>query len=228
MPAEPTRVLVLAAHPDDEVLGVGGTVALHTTCGDSVTTVIACEGESLRYEGHGVDLPRHSQRAAETLGVSDLRLLNLPDQQLDRMSLCDVIRPIEEIMRDVRPEVVYCQYGGDLNMDHKLLFEAALVATRPTEGEIASVFAFETPSSTEWAHPRTFCPDTWVDISSTLEQKLKAMSCYETELRPYPHPRSLDALRNRALSRGNECCLEAAEVFMTIRRVTRAAQPPRR
>ena len=101
-----------------------------------------------------------------------------------------------------------------------------LVATRATEPTIEAVYAYDTASSTEWGFPRRFVPDTWVDISTTLEQKLAAMACYESELRPYPHPRSLEALRHRARAWGNQQCLEAAEVFVTVRRALRRGQTP--
>jgi LmbE family N-acetylglucosaminyl deacetylase len=220
------RILVVAAHPDDELLGCGGTVALHTQAGDQVTSVIACEGESLRYGKAGVGQRDHVERAANTLGVRDCRLLEFSDQHLDTHTLTDIITPLEQIVRDVRPQIVYCQYGGDINVDHQLLFKALLVATRPTEEFIQAVYAFDTASSTEWAYPRTFVPDTWVDISRTLKTKLKAMACYTSELRPYPHPRSLEALENRAKAWGNQSCLAAAEVFMTIRRVMQHGQTP--
>ncbi|HXF83165.1 MAG TPA: PIG-L deacetylase family protein [bacterium] len=218
------RILVIAAHPDDELLGCGGTVALHTRAGDRVTAVIACEGESLRYGPAGVGMQAHSHRAAATLGVHDVRALGLSDQRLDSMTLIDIIVPLEHIVRQVQPQTVYCQYGGDANRDHQLLFKALLVATRPLEACLESVYAFETASSTEWGYPRTFVPDTWVDISSTLEQKIAAMACYESEVRAYPHPRSLDALRYRARAWGNQVCMDAAEVFMTVRRTMRHGQ----
>ncbi len=220
------RVLVLAAHPDDEVLGCGGTVALHVERGDVVTAVIACEGQSLRYQGDGGPLASHSRAAAAALGVQDLRLLGFADQRLDTCTLTEVIAPIEAIVRDVRPQVVYCQYGGDLNRDHQLLFQAILVATRPTEGCIEEVLAFDTASSTEWAFPRSFVPDTWIDVSRTLQKKLDAMACYESELREYPHPRSLRALAHKAHAYGNQCCLDAAEAFMTVRRTLRSGRLP--
>ena len=220
------NVLVIAAHPDDELLGCGGTVALHVKAGDAVTAVIACEGESLRYGPGGVGQAGHMRRAADVLGVRDLRPLGLPDQRLDTLTLTDLIAPLERIVREVRPRIVYCQHGGDINRDHEILFQAVLVATRPTEGSIEAVYAFDTASSTEWAFPRRFVPDTWVDISTTLEQKLEAMACYESELRPYPHPRSLEALRHRARAWGNQQCLDAAEVFMTVRRALRGGQTP--
>ena len=221
-------VLVIAAHPDDEVLGCGGTVALHARAGDEVTAVIACEGESLRYGPGGVGQSEHSRRAAEMLGLKESRRLGFPDQRLDTLTLLDLIAPLERAVQEVRPAVVYCQFGGDANRDHELLFRAALVATRPLEPFLEAVYAFDTASSTEWGYPRSFVPDTWVDISTTLEQKLCAMACYESEVRPYPHPRSLEALRHRAQAWGNQCCMEAAEVFMTVRRTLRTDYTPGR
>ena len=220
------RVLIIAAHPDDELLGCGGTAALHAQAGDTVTSVIVCEGESLRYGPNGVGQSEHIRLAAATLGVEDVRPLGFADQRLDTLPLTELIQPLEQAVRDVRPAVVYCQYGGDINRDHHLVFQAALVATRPTEGCIRAVYAFDTASSTEWAYPRSFTADTWVDISATLERKLQAMACYTSELRPYPHPRSLEALRHRAHAWGNQQCLDAAEAFMTIRRTLRRGQTP--
>jgi LmbE family N-acetylglucosaminyl deacetylase len=220
------RILVVAAHPDDELLGCGGTIALHTRAGDNVTTVIACEGESLRYGKGAVDQELHIKSAARTLGVEDTRLLGFPDQKLDTLNLVEIITPLEEVVGEVRPKIVYCQHGGDINRDHQLLFSALLVATRPTEECIQSIYAFDTASSTEWAYPRTFIPDTWVDISATLQIKLEAMACYKSETRDYPHPRSLQALEYKAKAWGNQSCLEAAEVFMTVRRVMRNGQTP--
>jgi LmbE family N-acetylglucosaminyl deacetylase len=165
-------------------------------------------------------------RAATTLGVRDVRQLGFADQRLDTLTLTDIITPLEDAVREVQPDIVYCQYGGDINRDHQILFQAILVATRPTAKSIQAVYAFDTASSTEWAFPRSFTPDTWVDISDTLDTKLAAMACYESEIREYPHPRSLGALRNRAKAWGNQHCLDAAEVFMTIRRTTRDGQTP--
>ncbi len=220
------RVLVVAAHPDDELLGCGGTVALHARAQDAVTSVIVCEGESLRYGPDGVGQAEHTRRAAELLGVSDVRTLCFPDQRLDTLTLTDIITPLEHVVREVRPQVVYGQFGGDINRDHQLVFQALLVATRPVEECIEAVYAFDTASSTEWGYPRSFVPDTWVDISRTLDRKLAAMACYESEVRAYPHPRSLDALAHRARAWGNQHCLDAAEVFMTVRRTLRHDQTP--
>lgn len=220
------RILVVAAHPDDELLGCGGTIALHTRAGDKVTSIIASEGESLRYGKEGVGQNLHIKSAALTLGVEDTRLLGFSDQRLDTIGLVELITPLEEVVREVRPKIVYCQHGGDINRDHQLLFKALLVATRPTEQFIQSIYAFDTASSTEWGYPRTFIPDTWVDISTTLQVKLDAMACYKSEVRDYPHPRSLQALEYKAKAWGNQSCLDAAEVFMTVRRVIRNGQTP--
>src|SRR6266436_4817940 len=156
MALDQKRVLVIAAHPDDELLGCGGTVARHVQAGDKVTSVIVCEGESLRYGPNGVGQRSHIQSAARRLGVEDVRLLGFPDQRLDTINLTEVIGCIEPIVREVRPQVVYGQYGGDVNRDHYLVFQALLVATRPTEDFIELIYAFDTASSTEWAYPRTF------------------------------------------------------------------------
>jgi LmbE family N-acetylglucosaminyl deacetylase len=220
------RVLAVAAHPDDEVLGCGGTLALHVDAGDEVTIVVACEGESLRYGAGMVNQASDIAEAAKVLGAVAVRTLGFPDQRLDTLNLVEVIRPLEQAVAETRPHVVYCQYGGDINRDHHLLFQAALVATRPVVDQIRAVYAFETASSTEWAFPRTFVPDTWIDISSTLERKIQAMACYRSEVRDYPHPRSLESLRNQAMHRGNQVALRAAEVFMTVRRVHRNGQTP--
>lgn len=216
-----SNILIIAAHPDDEVLGCGGVIALHVEKGDKVTIVIACEGESLRYGNEGVNQSDHIYAAANILGVKDVRLLGFPDQKLDTYTLTEIIEPLEKIVYEVKPEIIYCQYGGDINRDHKILFEAASVALRPLQEYINGVYAFYTVSSTEWAYPRSFVPDTWVDISSTLHKKIEAFSCYKSEVREYPHPRSIETLRYNAYSLGSQCCMKAAETFMTIRRIYR-------
>jgi LmbE family N-acetylglucosaminyl deacetylase len=218
--------LVIAAHPDDEVLGCGGTMALHTKRGERVAVVIAATGRSADATGHGRTQDSYTRSALEKLGVVDVRFLGCPDQHLDTLTLTELITPLERVIREVRPRVVFTQYGGDINRDHGILFDAVLVATRPVEEFIEAIYAFETSSSTEWAFPRSFVPDTWVDISSTLEDKIAAMACYESELREYPHPRSLEALRYKAAAHGSDCCMRAAEVFMTVRRIHRNGRTP--
>lgn len=214
------RVLVVAAHPDDELLGVGGTAARHAGQGDEVMSVIMCEGESLRYKKDMGQKTAVSQ-AGEILGVKEIRQIGFPDQRLDSVTLTEIITPLEKISDEFKPNIVYCQYGGDINMDHQLLFQAANVAFRPLDGWIEDVYAFYTASSTEWGFPRTFTPDTWIDITDTLEKKIEAFLSYHSEVRAYPHPRSAKALEHAAHFWGNQCSMEAAEAFMTVRSVKR-------
>ncbi|MCC6126042.1 MAG: PIG-L family deacetylase [Pirellulales bacterium] len=222
----PRNILAIAAHPDDEVLGCGGTLALHVDRGDRVAVLIACEGESLRYGVGAVNQADDIQRAAKTLGIHEIRCLGFADQKLDTLNLVDIITPLEKVVDEIQPDLVYCQYGGDINRDHYMLFQAALVATRPLAEFLRGVYAFETASSTEWAYPRSFVPDTWIDIAATLDRKIDAMACYRSEVRDYPHPRSLEALRYRAAYWGNQVALRAAEVFMTVRQVLRNGETP--
>ena len=214
------KVLVVAAHPDDELLGVGGTVAHHVKNGDKVYSVIMCEGESLRYR-RDIGQSDAIEKAAEVLGVKKVYKLDFPDQKLDTYSLVDLITPLKEISEEIHPNIIYCQYGGDINRDHKILFEAASIVFRPLDLWIEDFYAFYTVSSTEWGFPRTFAPDTWVDITTTLEQKIIAFEAYTSEVRNYPHPRSSDSLRHVAHFWGNQCSMDAAEAFVTIRSVKR-------
>lgn len=214
------RILVVAAHPDDELLGIGGIVIKHVRAGDEVRSVIMCEGESLRYH-EDVGQNAAIQEAASVMGVSKVYHLKYPDQKLDTYSLTDLITPLEEISEEFRPNIIYCQSGCDANRDHKILFEAAMIAFRPTSEWIEDFYGFYTASSTEWGVPRNFVPDTWIDISDSLDKKIEAFEKYQSEIRDYPHPRSSDALRYQAHFWGNQCCLDAAEVLMTVRKILR-------
>lgn len=215
------KVLVIAAHPDDELLGCGATIALHTSAGDKVQSIILCEGETMRQQDNGEKV-NATKEAAKVLGCNEPICVGLPDQHLDTLPIVDIISPIEKVVREFQPNIVYCHFGKDLNRDHQLVFEAAMVALRPKNEFIEAIYSFYIVGSTEWNYPRTFEPDTWVGFEkSILEQKLKAFSCYETELCDYPNPRSLKALENLAKATGNQCCMEYAEAFMTIRKTVR-------
>lgn len=215
-----SKVLVVAAHPDDELLGIGGTVCRHTKNGDTVRSVIMCEGESIRY-ARDVGQSTAMTEAAARMGVEKVYHLGFPDQKLDTFTLCDIITPLEKISEEFKPDIIYCQAASDANRDHKVLFEAANVAFRPNSEWIREFYCFYTVSSTEWGYPRNFVPDTWIDIGDELEQKIYAFEAYTSEVREYPHPRSSDALRYHAHFWGNQCCMDAAEVLMTIRRINR-------
>lgn len=220
-----SRVLVVGAHPDDEILGVGGTLAQHVRDGDEVHAVVVADGATSRYRGDMVSvLADSAARAAKVLGLASLRMEGLPDQRLDALPLVEVTQTIEAIVDEVRPRFVYTHFPGDVNADHGVVAKATWVASRPYVAPYLHRFAvFETPSSTEWAWPTDgtgFTPCLFVDITATLEQKLAAMDCYESELRPYPHPRSDQALRERAAGWGSKVGRAAVEAFQVLREVS--------
>lgn len=215
-------VVVVSAHPDDEILGVGGTLRRHVLEGDAVHAIIACEGETVRYHDHEVGLAEHSRRAAAILGFASVEHLGFGDQRLDVTALTDVVKLLEERFSRLQPQIVYTHFAGDLNRDHRVLADAVLVACRPGGPLVEQVFGFETASSTEWNAPYLFSPQHFVDIAATLDDKLAAMACYASEVREPPHPRSLDSLRARAVYWGSWAMMPAAEAFTVYRSFRRA------
>jgi len=218
------NVLVIAAHPDDELLGVGGTIARHADDGDEVVCVVASEGASTRYgDGAAETLESCGRAAAAILGARELRFLGMRDQHLDAQPVLTVIQAIENVVDELEPDVVYTHHWGDVNRDHRVLSEAVMVACRPIGDRFPrSVYLFETPSSTEWSWPdanAAFVPNHFVDITSTIDRKLAAMACYTSELRPAPHPRSLEALRSRAAYWGQVVTRAYGEAFVVGRQV---------
>lgn len=222
-------IAVIAAHPDDEILGCGGTVARHIAAGHTVRTLIAAEGITSRVETIDADDVRRKlealQRAARSanarLGVKDVEFLGLPDNRLDGLDRLDVIRRVDDFISRCRPDTIYTHHGGDLNVDHRIVFEAVLTACRQLPGaSIRRLLSFEIPSSTEWQSPvlaTPFQPDWFVDIGATLSIKLDALAEYESEMREWPHPRSLRGVSHLAAWRGATCGCEAAEAFVLIR-----------
>lgn len=222
-----TRVLVIAAHPDDEVLGMGGTIAVHADRGDAVRILVVTDGSSTQYPG---DLEtrerkeREALAAAAELGVEDYVHLDLPDMRLDTLAHVDVNRVVEEHVRDHEPEVVYT-VQPDVNLDHRALFDAVAVATRPTPGHpVRRLLTYAPTSSTEWtpAAVNWFVPNWYVDVTDTLERKVAAFAHYETERREYPHPRCERAIRAAASFHGSACGCEYAEPFVLVRGLERA------
>lgn len=229
MPA-PDSVLVVAAHPDDEILGCGGTMTRLVREGHEVRIAILAEGMSSRY-AHREDadqrqlqhLHARAQQAADKVGAKELVLCKLPDNRLDTVPLLDVVKTVEDLVARFRPEAIYTHHPGDLNVDHGVVHRAVLTATRPVSGQcVRDVYAFEVPSSTEWAFQRlgpSFRPNVFVDIADSLETKIAALACYDTETRTFPHPRSPEALRAIATRWGSVVGLQAAEAFELIRSV---------
>lgn len=226
------RVLVVASHPDDEVLGAGGTIDRRAADGHEVHILILAQGitsrpgaleNTLQTQRDLTALHAKANEVAAFLGANQANLCHLPDNALDTVPLLHLAQLIERKITEVHPEIVYTQHGGDLNLDHVLTYRATLIATRPTAGcSVKEVYAYEVPSSTEWAFGMEppFRPNTFVDISGEyLEKKIQAMEMYESERRAFPHPRSPEALRALAMWRGAQSGLMAAEAFQLVRSV---------
>ena len=224
-------ILVVAAHPDDEVLGCGGVLARHAAEGDTVHILIAAEGATsrdARRDPHGREpelaaLGAAASRAAAAIGAEEPRMLGLPDNRLDTLPLLDVIKPIEIVVEAVAPEIVYTHHAGDLNVDHRIVHQATVTACRAVPGSpVRAIYAFETVSSTEWQTAgESFRPQRWVDIGPFLDRKLRALNAYQAEMRPFPHARSHEAVEALTRVRGAAVGLRAAECFMIVREVVR-------
>lgn len=223
------RILIVAAHPDDEVLGCGGTIARHVALGDVVRILLLADGVGGRVQAAEpeavLERSKAARNAAATMGADEPILLGWPDNRLDRMELLDMIQPLEKVIREFKPSTIYTHHGGDLNVDHRLAHQAVLTACRPQpEGLVTRILTFETPSSTEWASASIgapFCPNWFVDISTAIDQKMAALRCYGEELRSFPHARSIEGIEALARLRGSSCGVPAAEAFMLIREIVR-------
>jgi LmbE family N-acetylglucosaminyl deacetylase len=224
------NILVVAAHPDDEVLGCGGTVARLTGEGHVIYCVILGEGITSRYnqpeqasKSELKQLKTQAKDAAKILGIKETIFGEFPDNRFDTVPLLEIVKAIEKVKNSVKPDVVYTHHQGDLNIDHQITFKAVLTACRPVKGEtVKDIYSFEIPSSTEWSSPdkqNYFMPNVFVDISKTLVKKLEALKAYKGEAREYPHPRSLEALRAIAMRWGSTVGLEAVEAFQLIRSI---------
>jgi N-acetylglucosamine malate deacetylase 1 len=227
------RVLVVAAHPDDEILGCGGTVARHARAGDPVDILILSEGATSRdpfrvastREPEMEGLRHAAASAARVLGARPPRFVGFPDNRLDEVAFLDIVKAIEAVVADVTPTVVYTHHAHDLNIDHRLACQATLTACRPLPGAaVRAIFSFETVSSSEWGVPgpaMAFAPTGFVDIADVLTVKREALACYAAEMRAFPHPRSFEAIDALARWRGASAGLVAAEAFSILRMVTR-------
>lgn len=220
------NVLIVAAHPDDEALGCGGSIARHAREGDRVCVAFMTDGVGARGDvGSDAKVQRidAAKKAAEILQIKRTVLFEFPDNRMDSVPLLDVVKELETLISQEMPRIVYTHHGSDLNVDHRIAFQAVLTACRPQPGVgVSEILCFETPSSTEWSHPAigpSFEPNLFVDISRTLEQKLDALRSYEKEMRTFPHPRSMEALKALACQRGSSVGVDAAEAFSVVRAI---------
>jgi len=222
------RILTIAAHPDDEVLGCGGTVARLANSGCEVYTLILAEGIASRYEksnaakirGQIKELKKCVYAANEIIGVKEVLTDDFPDNKFDTVPLLDIVKAIEKIKNKIIPDIIFTHYEKDLNIDHQITYKAVITATRPQPNEtVREIYSFEILSSTEWNYPLSFSPNVFFDITNTLELKQKAMREYKSELREFPHPRSLEGVKLNAEYWGMRVGLKYCEAFKIIRLV---------
>ncbi len=224
-------VLVVAAHPDDEILGCGGTIARHIAQGDAVHIIILAEGITARSEQRNPGqqttelrtLAQAAQKANDILGVSSLNLEKLPDNRMDSLDRLEIIKIVECFLDQFKPEIVYTHHAGDLNIDHRRTHEAVVTACRPFPGQsVNTLLFFEVASSTEYQIQGSapyFMPNWFIDISETLPLKRKALEAYKSEMRAWPHARSFEAMEHLARWRGASNGMDAAEAFMLGRKL---------
>lgn len=220
------RILVVAAHPDDEILGCGGTIARLAGEGHKAYTLILGEGVTSRDDkrkasGRKKDIKKLEKEACEAnriIGVKEVFFHKLPDNRFDTVPLLDIVKIIEKTKADIMPDMIFTHYPSDLNIDHRIAYQAVITATRPLAREtVREIYSFEVLSSTEWGYPVVFMPDIFFGIDDALSIKLKAMKKYASELKEYPHPRSLRGIELNAELWGMKSGFRYAEAFKNIR-----------
>jgi len=227
-------ILILAAHPDDEVLGVGGTIAHHADQGDRVHIVIAAEGATSRDAVRDIQsrqanldaLQSAARTAAAELGAVSIRFFGFPDNRCDSIDRLDLTKAVEGVVSELQPHTVFVHHWGDMNIDHRRLHEAAFTACRPQPGHpVKRMLAFETVSSTEWVPPGSlspFLPNVFIDIEDYWPQKRAALEAYQQEMHAWPHVRSIAAVEHLGRWRGATVGVKMAEAFMLLREVIKA------
>ena len=222
------KILIVAAHPDDEVLGCFGTVAKLIKDGYEAYTLILGEGKTSRDTQRVVEnkkdeidlLNSEIQKANNIIGIKKVFIESFPDNRFDSVDLLDIIKVISKVKNEVQPDIIFTHYENDLNIDHQITYKAVITATRPMEDEcVKEIYSFEILSSTEWNYPLSFSPDTFWDISETLELKMNAMEQYRSELCQYPHPRSIEGIKLNAEYHGMRVGKQYVESFKTLRSV---------
>jgi len=220
------KILIVAAHPDDEVLGCFGTVARLIKEGYEAYTLILGEGKTSRDEKRVVTnqkseiqkLNKEIEKANNAIGIKKVFIKSFPDNRFDSVDLLDIVKVISKIKEEIQPDIIFTHFKNDLNIDHRITYQAVLTATRPMKDEsVKEIYSFEILSSTEWNYPISFSPDTYFDISDTLDLKLKAMEEYSSELCEYPHPRSIDGIELNSKYQGMRVGKKYVEAFKSVR-----------
>ena len=215
------KILVIAPHPDDEVLGCGGTIAKHSENGDDVYLIIATKAYTPDWTEEFIkNREKEIKESNKILGIKKTYFLNYPTVKLDTIPQKELNDSIAKIVNKIKPDIAYIPFKGDLNKDHRLLFEASLVALRPIHHKVKKILSYEILSETEWGQEiEVFKPNVYVDITKTFNKKIEAMKAYGSELREFPHPRSLKAMEALAIKRGSEIGVKYAESFYLIREI---------
>ena len=224
-------VLVVAAHPDDEVLGCGASMAKWVEQGESVHVLILAEGVTARDQTRDVEKRRQdisdlrvaAQKAGEIIGLSSLSLLDFPDNRMDSVHLVDIVKPIEQAVSKLKPRTIVTHHDGDLNIDHQITHQAVAISCRPGFADfVRRILAFEVLSSTDWQLSNSssfFRPNFFVNVEETMPKKVEALNAYSVEMRPWPHSRSLEAVGHLASLRGAAVGCQAAEGFVLLREI---------
>lgn len=224
------KVLVIAAHPDDEVLGMGGTILRHSNQGDKIRIVYLATGITSRKEFRDKiktknpkysiqQLRRDAKKSSQILKVNNINFYDFPDNELDTLPLLKLVQIIESEIKQFKPNIIYTNHFGDLNIDHRITYKATLTACRPLENKIKELISFEVPSSTEWNYPNNFNPNYFINIEKELPKKIKAFEMFKSEIRKFPHPRSSQFLKINASKWGSVSGNKAAEAFEIIRKI---------
>ena len=220
------KILIVAAHPDDEVLGCFGTVARLIKEGYEAYTLILGEGKTSRNTQRQVEkkaaeitiLNNEIQHANKIIGIKKVFLESFPDNRFDSVDLLNIIKVISKVKEEIQPDIIFTHFENDLNIDHQITYKAVITASRPMINEsVKEIYSFEVLSSTEWNYPLSFSPDVYFDISDTLKLKVDAMKAYKSELCEYPHPRSLEGIKLNAQYHGMHVGKQYVEAFKSVR-----------
>ncbi|OOX96186.1 GlcNAc-PI de-N-acetylase [Campylobacter coli] len=221
------KILIVAAHPDDEVLGCFGTVSKLIKEGNEAYTLILGEGKTSRVSDRNEikneefkNLENEALKANQSIGIKELFREKFPDNRFDSVPLLDIVKSVERVKNKLKPDIIFTHFYNDLNIDHQITYKAVLTATRPMPNEsVKEIYSFEILSSTEWNFPTLFSPDVFIDISQTLEHKIDAMKFYNSELCNFPHPRSIEGIELIAKIQGLKVGLKNAEAFKLVRAI---------
>ena len=210
------KILVIAPHPDDEVLGMGGTIKKLSPKND-ITLLIMTDGASAQYSDKKMIKVRKEscKKSSKILGISEIKFLNFQDMKLDSVPQLEINQEIEKIIKKIQPKIVFTSPKNDLNRDHDVTFNSTLVATRPSSSGVKKVFSYELPGYTK----KPFSPNHYEDITKQFVHKIKAFKMYKSEIMKFPHPRSIESIENLAVYRGIQAGIAKAESFELIRNI---------